>query len=499
MKKGPLIISTAIVIAVSFGFLLSAVLANWSPLLGLDLQGGLSVVYRPSHKVTSSTLTEVINIMNNRVNGLGISQPNITTQSGDVLVQLPGIKDPQKALSVIGETAQMLFRPVLCLAPPYTPPVAKKNTTTTTIPPTAPLPSCGTYTETSSNTINNTAGIDPAFATYPSTPRSADVASKTVLLPASSSSGVTGLRYVLGPAPLTGKAITTASAAINPTTGQWFVNFNLTGSGTGQWNSLAQQNFHKEVAMDLDAQVVSAPIIDKTNSTFTPFNGSGQITGTFTSAQAKSLALALRYGALPVRLVKLTVQTVSATLGKSSLRAGLAAGLLGLLLVMLYVVLYYRALGLVVVFGLVTTAALLWGVISTLSHTYGLTLDLSGVTGIIVSIGITVDSYIVYFERLKDEVRAGRSIRSSVDKGFTRAFRTIVAADLVSLIGAILLYFLAIGAVKGFAFFLGLATVIDVFTAYFFTRPIVILVGRTELFTNARWLGVARGLAAERA
>jgi preprotein translocase subunit SecD len=166
---------------------------------------------------------------------------------------------------------------------------------------------------------------------------------------------------------------------------------------------------------------------------------------------------------------------------------------------MLYVVLYYRALGLVVVFGLVTTAALLWGVISTLSHTYGLTLDLSGVTGIIVSIGITVDSYIVYFERLKDEVRAGRSIRSSVDKGFTRAFRTIVAADLVSLIGAILLYFLAIGAVKGFAFFLGLATVIDVFTAYFFTRPIVILVGRTELFTNARWLGVARGLAAERA
>jgi preprotein translocase subunit SecD len=187
---------------------------------------------------------------------------------------------------------------------------------------------------------------------------------------------------------------------------------------------------------------------------------------------------------------------VSPTLGKSSLIAGLAAGLVGLLLVMLYMIFYYRGLGVVVILGLATTAALLWAIVSLLGHTSGLTLDLSGVVGMVVSVGITVDSYVVYFERLKDEVRAGRSVRSSVDRGFARAYRTVVAADLVSLIGAVLLYLLSIGPVKGFAFFLGLSTVLDLISAFFFTRPFVILLGRSPRFTQARMLGVASGLAA---
>jgi preprotein translocase subunit SecD len=195
-------------------------------------------------------------------------------------------------------------------------------------------------------------------------------------------------------------------------------------------------------------------------------------------------------------LVKVTTQVVSPSLGASSLRAGLLAGLLGLILVMGYTIFYYRALGIVVVLGLVTTAALLYAIISALGRSSQLTLDLSGITGLIVSVGITVDSYIVYFERLKDEVRAGRSIRASVDRGFRSAFRTILSADAVSFIGAVVLWWLSVGAVRGFAFMLGLSTLIDVITAYFFTRPLVILLGRNRVFTEARGLGVARGLAA---
>ena len=176
---------------------------------------------------------------------------------------------------------------------------------------------------------------------------------------------------------------------------------------------------------------------------------------------------------------------MSPTLGKSSLKAGLAAGIGGLLLVLLYTILYYRALGIVVVSGLIVTAALLLSIVSALGHSgLNLTLDLAGVTGLIVSVGITVDSYIVYFERLKDEARGGRSVRTSVDKSFQGAFRTVLAADLVSFAAALVLWLLAAGTVKGFAFFLGLSTLLDVFTTYFFTRPLVILLGRNAKVTR---------------
>jgi len=227
------------------------------------------------------------------------------------------------------------------------------------------------------------------------------------------------------------------------------------------------------------------------------FGGSGQISGGFTQAQATNLATILKYGQIPIALNQATYTTVSPTLGKRSLQAGLLAGLLGLLLVMGYTIFYYRSLGLVVVLGLVSTGALIYAIISLLGQTSaGLTLDLSGMTGLIVSVGITVDSYVVYFERLKDEVRAGRSVRSSVDRGFKSAYRTILSADAVSFLGALVLWILSIGAVRGFAFMLGLSTLVDVITAYTFTRPLVILLGRNAVFTDARIFGVARGLAA---
>jgi preprotein translocase subunit SecD len=295
-----------------------------------------------------------------------------------------------------------------------------------------------------------------------------------------------------------GTAIAPGSSQAVFNTPSWVVDLNLTGSGSSQWDKLAQQQFHAYVAVDLDGDVYSAPLTLPTAATFTSFGGKVQISGSFTESQAKNLALVLNSGALPVRLAKIDQTTVSPTLGKSSLKAGLAAGIGGLLLVLLYTIFYYRALGIVVVSGLATTAAILWAIVSALGHTsLNLTLDLAGVTGVIVSIGITVDSYIVYFERLKDEVRSGRSVRTSVDRSFRGAFRTVLAADLVSLAAAVVLYLLAVGTVRGFAFFLGLATLLDIATTYFFTRPLVIMLGRNARVTGARIIGVARGLAVQ--
>ncbi len=507
MKRSYLLslIGAIVVALVAFGAVLSA---GWSPKLGLDLAGGEEVVYRPAHAVPSNYMTESVNIINSRINGLGLSGANVGTQGGDIVVQLPGVKNPQQVINTIGETAQLYFRPALCEAPPYTPSTAKKGTTTPASP--GPLPtSCpsadqltaanlGVKPSSSSTTgfTENPVPADSTLASYPSTPPSQDRPSSYVLLPASKSSGQSGVRYLLGPAQVTGKALSGASATFIPGTG-WVVNYSLNSAGAVAWDKLAQAQFHAIVAIDMDGQVVSAPIIQPSQSAFTSFGGSGEISGNFTHTSASSLALVLQYGSLPVPLNRITTETVSATLGHSSLKAGLIAGIMGLALVLLYMLFYYRVLGLVVLSGLMVTAALLWAIVSIFSHVSGLTLDLAGVTGLIVSVGITVDSYVVYFERLKDEARSGRSIRTGVERGFKNAFRTVLAADLVSLLAAVLLWFLAIGTVKGFAFFLGLSTLLDIFTTYFFTRPLVIMLGQNREVTEARHIGVSSGLAVE--
>jgi preprotein translocase subunit SecD len=431
----------------------------------------VSVVYKPAHQVPQDQLDQAISIIRNRVDALGVSEPNIARQGGNIIIQLPGVKDQQRAIQIVGQTAQLFFRPVLCTAPPYTAPAPG------TPPPPAGPPNCSAAA----------AGqADATLASVPSTPKGSDTSQSNVLLPQINSP----TRYVLGPAILNGSIIKSASAAVPQNGGGWLVNFTLTSSGSPKFDQLAQQYYQKQVAIELDGTVQSAPTINAQS-----FGGNGQITGSFNEGSAKNLALILRYGALPVQLNQQTVTTVSPTLGRDSLHAGLVAGLVGLGLVMLYMIAYYRALGMIVVAGLGLTGALLWAIVSYLGHTNGLALDLSGVIGIIVSIGITVDSYVVYFERLKDEIRSGKTIRSSVDRGFRSAFRTVLAADAVSFIGAAILYWLSVGAVRGFAFYLGLSTLLDVIITYTFTRPMVVMVGRNRVFTEARWLGVARGLA----
>ncbi|MFI5042306.1 MAG: protein translocase subunit SecD [Acidimicrobiales bacterium] len=304
-------------------------------------------------------------------------------------------------------------------------------------------------------------------------------------------------RYVLGPVLLKGDIISTANPQVDSTTGAWSVQVNFTGSGGSKFdNVIAKGYYQKQVAIVLDNKVESAPTINAQT-----FNGTAVISGGgtngFTHKEASNLSLVLRYGALPVQLTQSDVQTVSASLGKDSLRAGLIAGLFGLLLVLLYMILYYRALGIVVFCGLCVSGALLYSIVTYLGQSsLHQALSLAGVVGIIVSVGVTVDSYIVYFERLKDDIRTGRSVRASVDRSFSRAWRTIWTADLVSIIAAALLFWLTVGAVRGFAFFLGLSTFLDLVVAYFFTRPAVILLGRNRTFTEAPFWGVARGLAA---
>jgi len=221
-----------------------------------------------------------------------------------------------------------------------------------------------------------------------------------------------------------------------------------------------------------------------------------EISGSFSEREAKDLALVLRYGSLPVQLEQQTVRTVSATLGKDSLRAGLIAGLIGTGLVLIYMIFYYRILGLVVIAGLAIWFSLQWSIISYLGVQSGLALSLSGVTGIVVSVGVTVDSYVVYFERIKDEVHLGRTMRSAIDTGFRHSFRTVLVADTAAFLAAMVLYVLTVGPVRGFAFFLGLATILDVVVAYFFKRPLVHLLGRLGWLQRSKFVG-AHGHVAE--
>jgi preprotein translocase subunit SecD len=389
----------------------------------------------------------------------------------------------------VGQTAQLLFRPVLCEATGAT----KKAVAVTT------MPACGaSYLDTAANlAVNSSTGNptnniapDPSFAAITSTSPQNDNKANEVLLPAL---GDPALRYVLGPSQLTGHSVHSAVAQQN-TIGQWVVNYTLTKTGSPLWDKVAEKNFHALLAIELDGVVQSAPLIQPAQATFSSFDGQGEISGSFNEQSAKNLALAMQFGSLPVRLVPLTTQVVTATLGHGDLVAGLGAGLVGLALVLLYTILYYRALGLVILLGLAATGALLWAIISALGHTaLAPSFDLAGVTGLIVSIGITVDSYIVYFERLKDEARAGRSIRSSVDRGFRSAWRTVLAADTVSLLAAILLYVIAVGDVRGFAFFLGISTLMDIGITWYFTRPLVILLGRRGSQSSSM-LSMAAGL-----
>ncbi len=480
MRKRRSAVTLVVTVAIALSALIYTLANDNKPTLGLDLQGGISLVLAPAKKVDEGVLRQSIEIIRNRVDALGVGEPEISRQGGNIIVELPGVKDQDKARRVVGQTAELRFRPVLQAG------VAPENF----VPPTTTTakPKKGATTTTGDPATTTTTTEKPP--TIPSTKPEDDLATATVLLGMQDRDGKEVERFQLGPSLLTGEVVRTASARFSQEQGRWYVQLFLTSKGSPSFDAMAAANRGQRIAIVLDGVVESAPTIDAVS-----FDGKPTITGDFKESEARDLALVLRYGALPVQLEEKNVEKISATLGKDSLRAGVIAGAVGLALVLAYMVMYYRALGLVVIMGLGVSAALLWSIIGYLGANSGLALSLAGATGIIVSIGVTVDSYVVFFERLKDEIRSGKTIRSSVDRGFTKAYRTILAADISSLIGAGLLYYLTVGPVRGFAFFLGLSTLLDLFVAYFFTRPIVSILANNRTFTEARGLGVARGLA----
>lgn len=481
-------------------------LAGNVPALGLDLQGGASVTLQPEGDFTPSALSQAVDIISQRVNALGVSEPEITRQGNNVVVNLPGVSDQQKALDIIGRQGELLLRPVLQAG-------TLNPDTSTTIPSTDTSLSQTSVVDT---TIAATEGgpgsvrSRGATTTVPATTVTTVVASAATTVPATNISvsqdttdpnanavllGQSGEAYLVGPAGATGKVFTNnAQAVIN--NGNWTVTVELRkgADGADLWNALTTKCFKRDatcptarVAIALDGKVISAPTVQE--AVFT--GGNVQISGDFSQSEARDLAKILEFGAVPVKFKVATVQTVSPTLGKDSLRAAIISGLIGVLLVMAFFFVYYRMLTIVVVGGLMVSSALLWSIIALISRSNGLALTLSGVAGIIVSIGVTVDSYVVFFERIKDELHAGKSLRSSAQRSFTLAWRTILAADTVSFLGALVLWWLTVGSVRGFAFFLGLSTLCDVIVAYFFTRPAVLLLARGKFLQGRKILGVA--------
>jgi preprotein translocase subunit SecD len=530
--------------------LLATLAAGNTPLLGLDLQGGVSVVLQPTNDVDSETLDQSIEIIRQRVDGLGVAEPEVTRQGDTILVQLPGVDNQQRAVELVGQTAELRFRPVLQDLPPVgaaTPELTVPDGTTTTTTPATPstitdgageqglaLPTAGESaagelaqapttappTTTPAIDLND---LDPgltAAAELPDnltdegiSPRSADDPDEVVVLPERDDEGTIVARYLLGPQLLTGSALEGAEAITDQLGTQWQVNptFKSGEDGIDLFNAAAQLcnsgapecpattvddqgNGVGRLAIVLDGEVISAPAINTASFERDQIT----ISGSFDESSAKDLALVLRFGALPAELERQDTRTVSATLGEDSLRAGLIAGLVGVGLVTVFMLAFYRLLGMIAVMSLLLSSAILWSIISYLGESQGLALTLAGVTGLIVSIGVSLDSNVVYFEHLKEDVRRGRTMRSSVDRSFTAAFSTIVKADLASLIGAGVLYWLTVGPVRGFALYLGLATMIDLVASYFFMRPAVILMARNRrLRDRPTWFGLPTPRPAE--
>lgn len=452
-----------VTVLVALGALVYTFASGNRPLLGLDLQGGVSVVLQPTEPATSDQLNQAIDIMRRRVDALGVAEPEVTLQGENIIVSLPGVDDPQRALDLVGQTAALRFRPVLeveDLGP-----------------------------------AGNGAQIDGE-----TTPPDEVEADAEVILEGEPDAEGNLVRYRLGPTAVRGEAVADA-VATTPGLNTWIVELRLDGGADGidAWNAVAEECFFaaetcptRQLGIELDGTVISAPAVQPDQAAFTPFEADQiQISGSFTEQEAKDLALVLRFGALPVELETQQTQTVSATLGRDALDAGIVAGIVGIVLVALFMIGYYRILGVIAMASFVVGAGLLWAIVSWLGETQGLALTLAGVTGLIVSVGVSVDSNIVYYENVKEDVRAGRPVRTAIERAFSEAFSTIVKADLSTLIGAALIYWISIGPVRGFALFLGIATLLDLFVAYWFMRPLCIAVARTDWMTSRPgWLGI---------
>ncbi|WP_294659983.1 protein translocase subunit SecD [uncultured Rothia sp.] len=467
---------------------------SWAPKLALDLSGGTQMILSPKvngsseGNVSQEQLNQAVEIIRQRVDGAGVSEAEVTTSFGsgnNVVVSVPGTISSETR-QLIQASANMTFRPVLVAGEGAA--IAQESRTADDK---LPKPSADPTDGSDRNWI--TADLYKQYEAKDCTAarnEDADSADPTKPMVACSADGKE--KYILGPVELSGSDISTAShsqetSGQGVTTGRWAVNIQFNDAArekfqniTSRLNAIRAQNSsdaRARFAILLDGKVLSAPVSQAVIS-----DGKPQITGNFTEQQAKALADQLKYGALPISFTIQSEQQISATLGSEQLRVGLLTGLIGLLLVFVYSLFQYRLLGFVTIASLVVAGIISYEAIALLGWALNYRLSLAGVAGLIVAIGATADSFIVYFERIRDEIRAGRTIPSAVNHGWKRASRTILASKAVNLLAAVVLYVVSVGSVKGFAFTLGLTAIADLLVVYLFTHPALTLLANTRYF-----------------
>ena len=542
-RPGRTLLIFFISVAVLYG--LAALGGTAKPRLGLDLEGGTRITLTAISGASQTKLDQARGIIDQRVNGTGVTEAEVTTQGNkNIVVEIPG-KNRKSLVDAVKRTAQLRFRIVAgqpapgvpVTAPSATPsgsptatpsgtasPAAPESSATTATPkprvapqfadskkkptptptPTA-TPTTPTATPTAPPTTAKGASVDDpiAWSQDPGQEWQTKFAAFTCPAKGAAAAPVVddpdkplitcnddGLKFLLSKAMIEGTELKSASYGIPQSSTAWAVDLKFKSGARKTFADATRALYNNggQFAIVLDGQVISyagvnEPILD----------GNAEITGSFTETEARSLSTSLKYGALPVRFANdPTVEVIGPSLAGSQLSAGVYAGIFGLLIVMLYCLLYYRGLGIVVIASLLIAGVVTYGMVLVLAKAAGFTLTLPGIAGLIVAVGITADSFIVYFERIRDEMRAGKSMRVAVESGWVRARNTCLAADAVSLLAAVVLYLFAIGVVRGFAFALGISTVIDVLVFFFFTKPMVSLLARRSFFSSgSRFSGLS--------
>jgi preprotein translocase subunit SecD len=529
-----------------------------APKLGIDLQGGTRVTLTArtpdGSRPSDDSLRQAQQIIETRVNGLGVSGSEVVIDGDNLVITVPG--DDSAQAKTLGQTARLYIRPVIGG------PIASSNSAAQApaegqpAEPAAPAPAepapeadpaadapepqgrpfpaqdpteppAPTDTPPAGAPATDTPATDTPAPDSPQEQAAADIAAAKAMrqstdpavqqeaalaldcstadplagnddpalpLVACSTDGTSV--YLLGPSIIDGQQIEDATSGFNSQQSRYEVSLTFDSEGSTTWAQFTAANIGKQAAFTLDSKVVSAPVIQGA----TPAGSATSITGNFTNTQATELANTLKYGSLPLSFVASEAETVSATLGFASLEAGLIAGSVGLLLVLIFCLAYYRLLGLLTAMSLVLAGLAVYAVMVLLGRYIGFTLDLAGIAGLIIGIGMTADSFVVFFERIKDEIREGRSFRSAVPRGWARARRTILSGNAVSFIAAAVLYVLAVGQVRGFAFTLGLTTILDVVVVFLVTWPLVHLASKSKFWSkpSVNGLGAIQQVARER-
>jgi len=497
-----------VIIVALFGINAAGVIwggGSWTPKLALDLEGGTQIILAPQladgETVSQEQLDQAVSIIRQRVDASGVSEADITTQGGqNVVVAIPGELDEQTR-NRIESSAKLELRPVL---------LADAATNQSIDPSESPEPTDGAEDEELSATpsVEPTDASDPNWVT-PALQDEFDTFDCSTLdesganvapsdEPLVTCDTTRTIKYLLGPVEVSGEDIVDATNGMvqtqtGATTGQWAVNIVFNERGTEAFAEVSQRLFalngqtpRDQFAFVLDGAVLSAP---QMNGVIT--DGRPQVTGNFTQESSKALADQLKFGALPISFEVQSSDTISATLGTSQLQSGLIAGIIGLILVVIYTLFQYRALASVTIASLIIAGVITYLMITILGWYQGYRLSLAGIAGLIVAIGFTADSFIVYFERVRDELRDGRPLVGAVEAGWKRALRTVLSSKSMNLLAAVVLYILAVGSVRGFAFTLGLTTIIDVIVVILFTHPMLQLLAQTRFFSSGHsWSGL---------